>query len=230
MPKTALLKPIDTDIWVAEDPFVLGPSGLDVGCRATVIRLLGNKLLIHSPIKLNVELCSQIDALGEVAFLVAPNNWHHLFISYFIEAYPTAKVLGPPAIAAKRKDLSIETDFSKYDNLIKPNLQYHRVECSKFLDEVVFFHSKSRTLILTDISFNVPKPSGLMKGLFWEFAGLGKLGPSNFGKLLVRNKNEWQQFLAVLKDWDYHRVIMSHGTIAYPIDRQVFEQSLRKLV
>ncbi|KIG15533.1 hypothetical protein DB30_05556 [Enhygromyxa salina] len=45
----------------------------------TVIRLDDGRLLLHSPIRCTPELREELDALGSVAFVAAPNRFHHLF-------------------------------------------------------------------------------------------------------------------------------------------------------
>ena len=48
--------------------------GMQLGTRMTIIRLKKNKLFLHSPTKLNPKLIEQINNLGKVAFIVAPNK------------------------------------------------------------------------------------------------------------------------------------------------------------
>ena len=51
----------------------------DFGTRMTVVRLSDGGLFLHSPIRLDGGLRAQLDALGEVRAIVAPNRFHHLF-------------------------------------------------------------------------------------------------------------------------------------------------------
>lgn len=72
-----MLKAIDTDLWVAEQP--LKYFGLEVGTRMTVIRLTSGKLMVISPIEMDDATINELNQLGEVIYIVAPN-----FIIYLL--------------------------------------------------------------------------------------------------------------------------------------------------
>ena len=55
--------------------------------RMVVIRLADGSLWLHSPIQFTSDLAKQIDALGEVRYLVAPNKLHHLFLIFYLNYY-----------------------------------------------------------------------------------------------------------------------------------------------
>lgn len=67
----------------------------------TVVRLSSGDLWVHSPIKLSESIAEQIDSLGSVKYLIAPNHLHHLFLSEWIAAYPNAEVLGTSEVIKK---------------------------------------------------------------------------------------------------------------------------------
>ena len=71
------------DLWVADSP--LRFLGLEMGARMTVIRLPDGKLLLHSPIAPTAELVREVEALGPVAYLIAPNKFHHLFVGDWLK-------------------------------------------------------------------------------------------------------------------------------------------------
>ncbi|MFC5474593.1 DUF4336 domain-containing protein [Paraherbaspirillum soli] len=72
----------------------------------TVVRLKNGGLWIHSPVPLSAEIHSQLSALGQVQFVVAPNKTHHLFVSKYLAAFPQARLFGAPGLLAKRPDLA----------------------------------------------------------------------------------------------------------------------------
>jgi hypothetical protein len=61
-----------------------------------VVKLPGDKLLVHSPTWLGDETFAALDALGEVAVILAPNNFHNLGLPRFRARYGSAL-----AVAAK---------------------------------------------------------------------------------------------------------------------------------
>ena len=50
--------------------------GLEVGTRMTVIRLRDNSLILISPLKITSDIEEELDELGEVKYLIAPNLFH----------------------------------------------------------------------------------------------------------------------------------------------------------
>jgi hypothetical protein len=73
----------------------------------TVMRLPGRGLLVHSPIRATTELVDEVQALGPVAYIVAPNRFHHRFVGGWQQAFPDAATYVAPGLERKRPDLKI---------------------------------------------------------------------------------------------------------------------------
>jgi hypothetical protein len=101
---TAMLKKFDHEIWTAEGPEV-AVLGFLYPTRMAIIRLSDGTLFIWSPIRLIDGLRSEVDAVGQVQHIVAPNSLHHLFLPEWKRAYPGAKVYAPPGLRRKRQDI-----------------------------------------------------------------------------------------------------------------------------
>ncbi|PSB60686.1 hypothetical protein C7B79_24845, partial [Chroococcidiopsis cubana CCALA 043] len=76
-----MLREIDRNIWVGERQLKF--LGLEVGTRMTVIRLDNGELIIISPSDVDETIIQQINALGHVTTIIAPNCYHHLFLNNF---------------------------------------------------------------------------------------------------------------------------------------------------
>src|SRR6187401_1417849 len=142
------------------------PGRFHFPTRMTVLGLAGGKLALISPIPIDEALASRLRALGDVAFLIAPNLLHHFYLGSASERYPDAQVLAPRRLSAKRKDLRI--DGALEDGL--PPALGEAVEAVKLdgtpaLDEFTFYHRATRTLVVTDLVFNIVRPEGLMAHL-----------------------------------------------------------------
>ena len=88
------LKAIGEDIWIVDGDIVemnFKLTQVPFSTRMTVVRLNNRDLWIHSPIHLTQELKSEIEALGNVAHIVAPNKLHYVYMEEWSQAYPTAK-------------------------------------------------------------------------------------------------------------------------------------------
>ena len=90
--------------------------GMQLGTRMTIIRLKNNKLFLHSPTKLNSKLIEEIDNLGKVTFIVAPNKLHHLFLNSYVKQYPKAIFYATPALVKKRKDIHFNENLQDQPN------------------------------------------------------------------------------------------------------------------
>src|SRR5215470_1175311 len=97
---------LDDNLWTVSRP--LRFLGAEIGTRMTVIRLKNGTLFLHSPVTLDEPTRTEIDALGPVGFVIAPNRFHHLFVADYIRAYPTAKFFCAPGLDSKRKDLKFD--------------------------------------------------------------------------------------------------------------------------
>ena len=87
-----MLRQLDNNLWVAEQPLKF--MGLPVGTRMTVIRLADNSLLLISPIEMTPEIKQQLNSLGAVRYLIAPNLFHHLYLADCLESLsPSSKLL-----------------------------------------------------------------------------------------------------------------------------------------
>ena len=107
-----MLKEFGHNIWIADGSEVVAMMGFHYPTRMAVIRLSDRGLFVWSPVSLTDRLRVEIDALGEVRYLVAPNSLHHLFIADWKRAYPDARVYAAPGLREKRKDIAFDNDLS----------------------------------------------------------------------------------------------------------------------
>ena len=102
MPLTA----VAPDLWSHVHRHRL-PGGAVLLGRMNIVRLGDGVLWVHSPTPVDDALAAEIAALGPVAYLVAPNCYHHLHVTPFLTRFPGAKVYGAPGLAQKRPDLPL---------------------------------------------------------------------------------------------------------------------------
>lgn len=208
------LRPVATDLWVAEQPLRFG--GVEIGARMTVIRLSGGRLLLHSPIRPADALCEEIAGLGEVAWLVAPNRFHHLFIKEWAEAFPKSAMLIAPGLREKRPDLETATVLSVDRPPAGWAGEVEMVAMAGFpmVGEYVFFHRATATLVAADLAFNLGQKSPLLTRLFIRVTGrLGQLAPTWLEKFFIRDRDAFRACLREVLAWPFERVIVGHGDI-----------------
>jgi hypothetical protein len=215
-----MLRQIDKDIWVAERPLTY--FGLSVGTRMTLIKLSNGELVVISPIDIDDIVAAEIDRIGRVVHIIAPNLYHYLFAASFKDRYPHATFWGAPGLTNKRPNLTVDRSIAPDGNLLLDELTYtffdgfQTLTPSGFdpLNECVFFHPPSRTLILTDTAFNFDNSYPLLTRLATRLiGGYRELSPSLLEKIASRDKAQVRGAVDRVLAWDFDRVIVAHGCI-----------------
>jgi Domain of unknown function (DUF4336) len=232
-----MLRQIDREIWVAEQP--LRYFGLSVGTRMTVIRLENDELAVISPIQVDDRILSQLNELGTVKHIIAPNLYHYLFAASFKTFYPNAIFWAVPGLAIKKPDLLIDrvitTDLNSLGNGIESIFfdGFRTIGLSGFdsLNECVFFHAVSRTLILTDTAFHFDRSFPLVTQLATSIlGGYNSLSPSLLERIATTEKQQVQKAVEKVLNWDFDRVIMAHGSIVEENDKEQFKRGYEQFL
>ena len=180
-----------------------------------IVRLGDASLLVHSPTPVDDALAAEIAALGPVAYVVAPNCFHHLNVLPFLKRFPDAKVYGAPGLAKKRPDLPLAGTLD--DGAVVPwrdVLDQITLAGAPKLNEVVFFHRASRSLLLTDLLFNVTAPDGWMPALFlWLMGTYKRLGSTRLVRRQIKDRRASKASLERMLAWDFDRVLPAHGEV-----------------
>jgi hypothetical protein len=207
------LRRLADDLWVAERAQTF--YGLPVGTRMTVIRLRGERLLLHSPVTLDPPLRAELDRLGRVCFAVAPNRVHHLYAGDVAKAYPGTRLWIAPGLERKRPDLVYEAILGdEAPEAWRGELDQVFFRGRPYENEVAFFHRASRTLILCDLAFNFgPSAAAPTRLLMKLLRSYGRLSPSKLDPLLIRDRRAAGASLERILAWDFDRVIVAHGDI-----------------
>ncbi|MBK4730027.1 DUF4336 domain-containing protein [Oxynema sp. CENA135] len=226
-----MLKEVDIDIWVAEQPFRY--LGLSVGNRMTVIRLANQELAVISPIQSSDRLVSQLGELGVVKYIIAPNLYHYLFAANFKSIYPQATFLAAPGLTIKKPDLPIDQTIRGDRGELLPGLDLVLFDGLRVLgltginslNECVFFHSASRTLILTDTAFHFDETFPTLTQFSARvLGGYKQLSLSILERLATTEKERVRQSFEQVMLWDFERVIMAHGTIIERDGKEKFKK------
>jgi hypothetical protein len=221
----SMLRQLEESLWVIDHPFKM--AGVPVGTRTTIVRLTNGGLFLHSPGPLSVSLAKQIDELGEVRCIIAPNMFHHLYVPENARAWQAASVHLAPGLAGKRKDLSFNEELGNEPSPTwATDIEQVIVQGSKRVNEVVFLHRASRTLILTDLSFNFSHASQRSLRFFLSLMGAyGKFGPSRLVRLLHPDRDALRVAIERILEWDFDRIIVSHGDVLESNGRAVLREA-----
>lgn len=200
-------------LWVAERPFSL--LGIRLGGRMTIVRLADGSLVLLSPIPIDDGMAAELNALGEVRFLVAPNLFHHLALPEVARRYPDAQVLAPPGLERKRPDLRIDmpldgTAPAAWAGTLAP----FPIDGAPLLRETVFLHRPSRTLVCTDLVFHFREADHLPTRLYLRLnQALGKVAQTRITRSAFRDRAAARASLDRLLAEDFDRLVVAHGAV-----------------
>ncbi|NJL48031.1 MAG: DUF4336 domain-containing protein [Leptolyngbyaceae cyanobacterium SM2_5_2] len=226
-----LLRNVDRNLWVAEQP--LRYFGLGIGTRMTVIQLASNELVVISPIQVSEVLVSELNGLGIVSHIIAPNLYHHLYAAEFKAAYPAATFWAPARLRVKRPELNIDQLIVADAGSPWPGLEYLFFDGFKTLgpsgpaalDEWVFFHTDSRTLILTDTAFCFDENFPWLTQLLTKLGGGYKsLSPSLLERVATTQKDLVKASVEQVLRWNFDRVIVAHGSVVEHSGKEQFKR------
>jgi hypothetical protein len=224
-----VLRSVAADVHVLTVPFRMG--GLEVGGRMTVVRLPDGGLWVHSPVRFTPEVRAQVDALGPVRFLVAPNLMHHLAVQDWAAAYPDAKVAAPARLKRKRPELRIDLELGDAaDAAWAGVIDQVFVRGMPKLDEVLFFHRPSRTVLVTDLAFNVQRTDSWLLRAYLKLSGAWqRLASTLTARVLIKDKAAVRASLEKALAWDAERVVVCHGDVVETGGRKALVDGFARL-
>lgn len=216
------LKQIGPEIWIADGPPVQF-YGVNFPTRMTVIRITASTgdvgLWVHSPIAIDANLQTELDALGPVRWLIGPNPLHYVSLAEWKKHYPSADVFAAPGVKARAKKYNIFVPQHQVLSDEAPqdwaqSIDQRVVHGHKFLHEVVFYHALSKTLILTDLIENFEAHKvGKFKAFMFKLAG--NLDPDGKApadmRMTFKSKAKARKVIEELISWGPEQVIISHG-------------------
>ncbi len=219
------MKKIHDNLWVVERPLRL--LGVNLGARMTVIKLDAGGLILHSPVAYEYGLKAPLDSIGKVCAIVAPNCMHNLFRDEWINAYPDAIYYHPPGMPkTKASPTQLKTINNDAPSAWHAEIEQYVIQGLPRLNEVAFFHKSSRTLVVTDVVFNIYEPDSIYEKLFLRFNGAYKnFGPTRVFKTFVKDKQAFRESIEHLLQWNFETVIMSHGEILLQSGKQRFKDA-----
>ncbi|MED5373730.1 MAG: hypothetical protein VX899_22115 [Myxococcota bacterium] len=181
--------------------------GLEMGARMTVIQT-SQGLWVHSPIACDP---ASLGELGEPRWVVAPNLFHHLHIGPWIERGGEGWCC--PGLQAKRPDLRFAGTLQQTGQPFGEDILSIPLRCFPLSQEVVFLHRPSRSLILTDLVFNIQAhaPFATRAAMFalWGYPGCS----TTLLERVAMHRDLARQELGALLELDFDRLILAHGAV-----------------
>ena len=206
-----MLTPLASDLWEFDAPLTV--LGMTLGHRMTVAKLPDGSLWLHSPAAHSAELAAELEKLGPIGHVVAPNGMHDTYLEGWFAAYPHARFHGAKGFSKFRPDLKFTDTLGDtppaawagvFEQLVLRGMPR--------LNEVVFRHRASRTLIVTDLVFNLGAEMPLLSRALLRLNGCYNcLAVSRLLRTTIKDRAVLRASLDQMLAWDFDRVVVSHG-------------------
>lgn len=212
------------------------PLGFRFPARMTVLPLAAGKLALVSPVPIDDARAAAIAELGRVEFLIAPNLLHHLYLDAAVQRYPEARIVAPGRLHEKKPNLRIDTalEASALHLALPPELaaavEIIALQGAPALDELVIYHRATRTLVVTELVFNITRPRGWFAHLVLFLVGChGRLASSHAVRALVKDPAAARTSAERILALPFETLVVAHGDVIEHDARARLEQALRWL-
>jgi hypothetical protein len=208
-------------------------AGVRFEARMAIVRQGDGSLVVHSPGPLDDAVRAQIAALGRVAVIVAPGNFHHLHVAACQRAFPDAQTWICPGVERKQRAL-------RYDGVLgdplPPTLAGEFEQAfvrGRVMAEVALLHRPTRTLLLVDLverfGDDTPNINWPVRASFKLFGGWNRptLAPE-YRFAGWHNRAAARAALERILTWDFERVVLAHGALVDRDAKDVLRQTWRK--
>jgi hypothetical protein len=196
-------------VWIDTRPAKF--FGVECGSRMTVVKLAKGGLFVHSPVALDDATRAEIDALGEVAAVVAPSIFHHLSVGAWMEAYPKATFAACPGLEWKRPDLSFSCVLGDQPHPVWADDLGQVYFSSRRENEVDFYHPKTKTLLVTDALLHLSEHPSVTTRFVARIMGNRAPGVGWLEPFMIRDRRLARRQVDRILEWDFDKIILSHG-------------------
>jgi hypothetical protein len=205
------VKLVTTDVWQVDCAGLRMAGGVVMPLSSTLIRLSDRSLLLYSPVTISDEDVAEIKAEGEVAHIVAPNLYHHLYVKRAAELWPHATIHGAPGLATKRSDLTFHRELGATP--IDATVSVEVIGGAPRINETLLFHRPSGTLLCADFLFNITNPRNWRTRIVLAMMGVGgrELKQSRLWNVLVKDKDAARASIDRVLAWPIASIVPAHG-------------------
>jgi len=199
---------------LADDVAVLRSSlrgfGIDFGRNVTLLRLSDGRLVVHSTAPFLEQDIAAIRRFGKPSWIVEATRMHDTFAQQARAALADIPYLAPAGFA---RVSSVATQ-----PLIPPPAEWSGeldvlpVAGLRLTDEHVFYHRRSRTLVVADLLFHFPPETRRWPRFFVRsIMQLPRLrGISVFFRMMIRDRAAFAISMKRILEWDFTQIVLAH--------------------
>ncbi len=230
----AALKAFAEGVWIIDGPDVRD-FGVMFTTRMTVVRLGDGSLWISSPVLVPFETLRSIAELNPVRYLVAATPRHVWRLAAWHTLFPSAQLWAAPktlfTLSKGHLPLTGVLADAPYGGWAT-DLDQLRFKGSPLIEEIIFFHRASGTVMLDDLVQVHQKVRGKpIRNALIDVEGVGspRGGVGLDIRLTFTNRRLARQSLDRLLSWDFDKLIIAHGPCIEKDAKPFVERAFRWL-
>ncbi|MEM7599960.1 MAG: hypothetical protein AAF357_00935 [Verrucomicrobiota bacterium] len=203
------MKDIGPNIRLIDYPLNL--FGMKMGRNVTVFRLSSGKLVIHSTAPFSDTDVTALQSFGEPGWLLEATNFHDTFAHRGAAVFPDLPYFVPEGFSpsGRLSTLSLEEAPVEWEG----ELEVVKIEGMPKINEHVFFHPSSKTLVVADLIFNIPDSAGSFTLGFLGFISGIKEHPGNsrIFRMAIADRDAFVKSLQQILALDFEQIVVGHG-------------------
>ena len=180
----------------------------------TIVRREDGKLVLHGLMALDEKTQAEVEALGEIAFLIAPSGYHRLDAGRYRERYPNARLFAPAGGRARvEKIAKVDATYDGYEadgttSLVDVD------GLAKREGALVVKSKRGTTYVMNDALFNMPEHESGLSGFVLKHVTQSTGGPkvSRTARIgLIADRARYRAALEKIADTEgLVRVMVAH--------------------
>lgn len=206
------------------------PMGMIViPVRCSVVKLKTGENVMISPIDFTEAQLRQIEAMGPITHVIAPCLIHHLFLKKAIERFKPREVWGPPRCREVLPEIPFSHVFGMDRWPFELHLPYLQIDGVPRINEVVFYHVDTKTLICADLCFNLQNPKGWAAPVMLRLLGTYKrFGVSRVQARFMKDRASFEASVRNVLKWNFETIAMGHGDLLVGHGRERLASAMRE--
>lgn len=196
--------------------------------RSTILCLSNGDSIMISPIDFTEADWAEIKSNLQVKHIVAPCDLHHLFVKSAKKHLKEAKLWATKELARKRNDLTWDFELVPKNWTMTEEIEIIPI-LGGSTHEVMLYHKQAKTLVVTDMIFNLNNRKGFWTWIVQHaFGTWNKPAISRWFKTTLKNKKEFKITAEKILSLDIEMIVMAHGDIITENAKGVLTNALRE--
>lgn len=234
------LQSFSEGIWIVDGP-VVRDMGARFPTRMTIVKLSDESLWVSSPVPRSRDVMNEIESLGNIRYLIAGTPRHLWRLASWHNLYPDAQQWAPPQAEGNHKRFTVVGDSDlEFSGILSDNapndwkndLDQVVFRGSRLIEELVFYHKKSHTLIMDDLIQNYPRERGRpihnalirLLGVSYPNGGM----PFDI-KMSFIHRDLARQSVEKILSWDFDKLVLAHGVCVERDAKSFFKRAFKWL-